>query len=69
MDTHTQAGPTRTPEYETYLEASRQRRSLALEMRRSIPKKTYQEIGDALGVSRERARQMINQAIAAESGQ
>ena len=69
MDTPTPAGPTRTPEYEAYLDASRRRRALALELRRAQPKKTYQEIGDALGVTRERARQMINQAMAEESSQ
>jgi DNA-directed RNA polymerase sigma subunit (sigma70/sigma32) len=60
--------PRFNPEYEAMLTAARKRRQTALKMREQSPPKTLQEIGDALGVSRERAHQMIKRAIEEREG-
>lgn len=44
------------------LREAKARRQRALEMRNGSPEKTYKEIGAALGVTPERARQMVEQA-------
>ena len=61
MDTKPE--PNFNAEYMATLDLARQRRLTALSMRKRTPPMTYQEIGDVLGVTRERARQLINKAL------